>query len=154
MLYEPKACPTLGQTTVIESQSCLNGAVVCIFDQDMSALQARSEIFSSAGWEVNAFSRPDTFLEYARVHFPQVAGVHFGGASGDGLEVAARLGKVSPSTSIIVCLRTHRGAARQMLPDRELINLIAGQYVANSPQLAPQPAVKWRYGGYESNLVN
>ena len=122
----------LGQTTVIESQSCLNEAVVCIFDHDRSALQARSEIFSSAGWEVRPFNDPDTFLEYARVHLPQVAVVDFGGSNADGPKVAARVKEVSPKTSVMVSLKAHRGSAREALPGTELMRMIEREYFDSS----------------------
>ena len=104
-----------------------------MLDNEPSVLRETSKILSSASWEVEPFVDPDTILNYAAKHQP--AAVNFGGSRANGLELAARLRAISPSTSIIISLKTHRSKAHKMLTGTDVLNLIK-QRCAEQPEPA------------------
>src|SRR5262249_18406776 len=108
-----------------------NSIVICLLDDDLSKLEAKNRVLSSAGWQTEPFTDPEAFLLYARTHFPDVAILDFGGPRARGLQVRARLREVSPATWAIVALKPHQNPARDMLSENELIDLIK-QYVETS----------------------
>lgn len=112
-----------------------NFPVVCLLDGDLSALQARTRLLSSAGWRVEPFTDPDPFLEYARIHHPEAAIVRFGGSHANGLEIKARLREVSPVTSVFISLRVHAGQAHRMLSEDALVNLVEQQCIGTASRL-------------------
>jgi FixJ family two-component response regulator len=77
-------------------------STVCLLDDDPSVLKATSRLLSSAGWEVETFTDPHSFLRYAERQLPPVAVIDIWMPRMNGLEVQARLRRVSPSTQIIV----------------------------------------------------
>jgi len=105
---------------------------ICVLDSDPSALRSTSELLSSAGWRVEPFIDRDTILDYAATHQPAAAIVNFGGSRAHGLDIAARLTAISPSTAIIISLKVHGGKAHNMLMGTELVNLIKKQCVEAS----------------------
>jgi DNA-binding NtrC family response regulator len=104
---------------------------ICLLDDDLSQLDAKKRVLSSAGWQTRPFTDPDAFLSYARVHAPDIAVLDFGGPRARGLQIRARLREVSPATRAIIALKPHHNRARDMLCENELINLIK-QYVGTS----------------------
>src|SRR6266576_2410775 len=106
---------------------------VCVLDDDPSQLETTNRVLSLAGWQTRPFTDPDTFLDYARNNSPDIAILDYGGPRARGLQIRARLRELSPATWTIVALKPHQNPARQMLPNRELVDLIK-QYVATTAQ--------------------
>ena len=75
---------------------------VFLLDDDPSILKATSRLLDSVGWKVNAFTDPTTFLEHAAARRPDVAIIDILMPDMNGLEVQARLRRVSPSTRVII----------------------------------------------------
>ena len=75
---------------------------VALLDDDLSVLKATSRLLASAGWEVETFSDPVEFLRHAKSRPPQIVVIDILMPVMDGLEVQARLRKMSPSTRVIV----------------------------------------------------
>jgi FixJ family two-component response regulator len=61
-----------------------------------------ARLFESADLHVKTFNNPETFLDYARTHRPQVALIDVCMPQMSGLEVQSQLRKISPSTRVIV----------------------------------------------------
>jgi two-component system response regulator HydG len=78
------------------------GSKVCLLDDDPSVLKATGRLLSSAGWEVEAFSDPISFLSYAQSESPMVVVLDILMPIMNGLEVQQRLRDLSPSTQVIV----------------------------------------------------
>ena len=75
---------------------------VALLDDDLSVLKATSRLLASAGWDVETFSDPVEFLRHAKSRPPQIVVIDILMPVMDGLEVQARLRKMSPSTRVIV----------------------------------------------------
>ena len=75
---------------------------ICLLDDDASVLKATSRMLSYAGYRVQSFTDPTTFLTYAFDHQPRVAVLDILMPAMNGLEVQRRLRHVSPSTSVII----------------------------------------------------
>jgi FixJ family two-component response regulator len=75
---------------------------VCLLDDDPSILKSTGRLLDSAGWKVEAFTDPVTFLEHAAMHCPNVAVIDIRMPGMNGLEVQTRLQRVSPSTRVII----------------------------------------------------
>lgn len=75
---------------------------ICLLDDDPSVLKATSRLLASAGWEVETFTDPVLFLQYAKTHRPPVAVIDIWMPVMNGLEVQSRLQDSSPSTRVIV----------------------------------------------------
>ena len=73
-----------------------------MLDDDPSVLKGLGRLFSSADLPAETFSDPEEFLRYARTHRPAVAIVDVCMPQMSGLEVQSRLGKISPSTRVII----------------------------------------------------
>ena len=65
-------------------------------------LKAVARLLSSAGWQVEQFSDPEKFLEYAKIHRAPVAVIDVWMPLLNGLEVQSRLREISPSTRVII----------------------------------------------------
>ena len=76
--------------------------VVCLLDDDPSVLKGLGRLFSSADLDAKTFGDPEEFLRYAQTHRPVVALIDVCMPQMSGLEVQSRLGKISPSTRVIV----------------------------------------------------
>lgn len=87
---------------------------VCLLDDDCSVLKATSRLLDSVGWQVNAFTSPNTFLEHAATHRPDLAIIDILMPEMNGLEVQARLRRVSPSTRVIVLTARDDPSVRRM----------------------------------------
>ena len=75
---------------------------VYLLDDDPSILKATSRLLDSHGWKVETFTDPIIFLRQATMHCPDVAVIDILMPDMTGLEVQARLRRVSPSTRVIV----------------------------------------------------
>ena len=80
----------------------LNGNAICLLDDDSSILKSTSRLLASAGWPVQAFLDPHSFLSYAEDHQPRLLLLDMSMPLMHGLEVQERLRKVSPRTQVIV----------------------------------------------------
>jgi FixJ family two-component response regulator len=87
---------------------------VFLLDDDPSVLKATSRLLDSVGWKVNAFTNPNTFLQHAATHCPDVAILDILMPDMNGLEVQARLRLISPSTRVIVLTARDDPSFRQM----------------------------------------
>ena len=79
-----------------------NTDIICLLDDDPSILKAVARLLSSAGWQVEQFSDPEKFLEYAKIHRAPVAVIDVWMPLLNGLEVQSRLSEISPSTRVII----------------------------------------------------
>jgi two-component system response regulator MprA len=75
---------------------------VCLLDDDPSVLKSTSRLLASAGWQVEMFTDPMTFLDFVRDQKPQVAVIDILMPLMNGLEVQKRLRGLSPATRVIV----------------------------------------------------
>jgi len=87
---------------------------VCLLDDDPSILKSTRRLLDSAGWKVEAFTDPITFLEHAAMHRPGVAVIDIRMPDMNGLEVQTRLRRVSSSTRIIVLTSKDDPSVRTM----------------------------------------
>jgi FixJ family two-component response regulator len=87
---------------------------VCLLDDDPSVLRATSRLLDSVGWRVNAFTDPTKFLEHAATHCPDVAIIDILMPDMDGLEVQARLRRVSPATRVVMLTAKDDPSVRRM----------------------------------------
>jgi FixJ family two-component response regulator len=87
---------------------------VFLLDDDPSVLKATSRLLDSVGWKVNAFTDPKTFLEHAAARRPDVAIIDILMPDMNGLEVQARLRRISPSTRVIVLTARDDPSVRRM----------------------------------------
>jgi FixJ family two-component response regulator len=79
-----------------------NAFAVCLLDDDPSVLKGLGRLFSSADLDAKTFDDPKEFLSYAQTHRPAVALIDVCMPQMSGLEVQSRLGKISPSTRVII----------------------------------------------------
>jgi len=87
---------------------------VCLLDDDPSVLRATSRLLDSVGWKVNAFNDPTKFLEHAATHCPDVAIIDILMPDMNGLEVQARLRRVSPATRVVMLTARDDPSVRRM----------------------------------------
>ena len=87
---------------------------VCLLDDDASVLRATSRLLDSAGWKVEVFTDPNTFLEHAAAHCPDLAIIDILMPEMSGLEVQTHLRRISPSTRVIVLTGRDDPSVRRM----------------------------------------
>jgi len=87
---------------------------VCLLDDDPSVLRATCRLLDSVGWKVNAFTDPTKFLEHAATHCPDVAIIDILMPDMNGLEVQARLRRVSPATRVVMLTAKDDPSVRRM----------------------------------------
>jgi FixJ family two-component response regulator len=92
----------------------LNRETVCLLDDDPSVLKSTGRLLDSAGWKVEVFTDPMAFLEHAATHFPGVAIIDILMPDMNGLEVQARLKRISPATRVIVLTARDDPSVRRM----------------------------------------
>jgi len=105
----------------VAANSTRIAAKVCLLDDDPSVLKATGRLLCSAGWDVETFSDPHSFLDFAQRHQPPLAVIDIWMPAMNGLEVQKRLRCVSPATRVVVLTSkddpsiqaeaTHGGAA-------------------------------------------
>jgi two-component system, LuxR family, response regulator FixJ len=96
----------------------LNKGTVYLLDDDSSILKSTGRLLDSAGWRVEAFTDPIAFLDQAAKHCPDVAVIDIIMPQMNGLEVQTRLGRVSPSTRVIVLTAKDDPSVRQIAINR------------------------------------
>jgi FixJ family two-component response regulator len=75
--------------------------VVCVIDDDASVLRATGRLLLSAQWNVELFSDPQAFLDYAQSNRPPVAVIDVDMPVMNGLQVQERLREISPTTCTV-----------------------------------------------------
>lgn len=78
------------------------GNFVCLLDDDSSVLKSMSRLLVSAGWPVQPFLDPHSFLTYAQNNQPRLLVLDMSMPLMHGLEVQERLRQVSHHTQVIV----------------------------------------------------
>ena len=96
----------------------LNKETVYLLDDDFAVLKSTGRLLDSAGWKVEAFTDPITFLEKAAMHCPDVAVIDILMPEMSGLEVQTRLRNVSPATRIIVLTAKDDPSVRRITMDK------------------------------------
>ena len=76
--------------------------VVCLVDDDKSILTAISRLLASDGLAVQAFNEPASFLAHVENHSVPVVILDIWMQQMTGLEVQAKLAKLSPRTRVII----------------------------------------------------
>jgi len=76
--------------------------VICLVDDEPAVLTSVSRLLLSEGLPVKPFREPTEFLAYAQEHPVRVAIVDIWMEHMTGLEVQAKLAKISPGTRVIV----------------------------------------------------
>jgi FixJ family two-component response regulator len=89
-------------------------SAVYLLDDDTSVLKATSRLLDSVGWQVNAFTNPNTFLEHAASHRPDLAIIDILMPEMSGLEVQTRLRRISPCTRVIMLTARDDPSFRRM----------------------------------------
>ena len=74
---------------------------VCVIDDDASVLRATGRLLISAQWNVEMFSDPQEFLDYAQSNRPPVAVIDVDMPVMNGLQVQERLREISPTTCTV-----------------------------------------------------
>lgn len=87
---------------------------VCLLDDDPSVLRATSRLLDSVGWKVNAFTDPAKFLAHAATQCPDVAIIDVLMPEMNGLEVQARLRRISPATRVVMLTAKDDPLVRRM----------------------------------------
>jgi len=87
---------------------------VFLLDDDRSVLKATSRLLDSVGWQVNAFTDPNTFLEHAATDCPDLAIIDILMPEMSGLEVQTHLRRISPGTRVIMLTARDDPAVRRM----------------------------------------
>ena len=90
----------------------VNGAAICLVDDDPSVLRATGRLLASAGCEVRLFTDPNAFLSYAKAEQPRLAILDMLMPLMHGLEVQRRLHDVSPATRVIILTSKDEPAVR------------------------------------------
>jgi len=96
----------------------LNKETVYLLDDDRSILKSTRRLLDSAGWKVEAFTDPIAFLDQAASYCPGIAVIDIIMPEMNGLEVQTRLGRVSPSTRVIVLTAKDDPSVRQIAMNR------------------------------------
>ena len=86
----------------MSNSSSVNGSAICLLDDDPSVLKATGRLLSSAGREVQSFTDPHAFLNYAQTQHPRLAILDMLMPLMHGLDVQRRLQNVSPATRVII----------------------------------------------------
>jgi FixJ family two-component response regulator len=75
---------------------------VCLLDDDPAILKATGRLLDSAGCKVEAFTNPIAFLEHAAMYRPDLAVIDILMPEMNGLEVQARLRRISRATRVVM----------------------------------------------------
>jgi two-component system response regulator FixJ len=76
--------------------------IVCLVDDDEGVLKSICRLLASDGVAVRAFNEPESFLTHVKTHLVPVAVLDIWMEQMTGLEVQAKLSKLSPRTRVIV----------------------------------------------------
>ena len=76
--------------------------IVCLVDDDTAVLTSIGRLLASDGLAVRAFSQPESFLAHVKTHSVPVVILDIWMEQMTGLEVQAKLLKLSPQTRVII----------------------------------------------------
>ena len=76
--------------------------IVCLVDDDPAVIKSVGRLLTSDGFGVRAFSEPSNFLAYVAEHQVPLVILDVWMEEMSGLEVQAKLSKLSPRTQVIV----------------------------------------------------
>ena len=76
--------------------------IVCLVDDDEGVLKSIGRLLASDGLAVRAFNEPENFLAHVKTHSVPVVVLDIWMEQMTGLEVQARLSKLSPTTRVII----------------------------------------------------
>jgi FixJ family two-component response regulator len=79
---------------------------ICLLDDDPCVLKGTGRLLRSAGWEIEAFSDPHSFLHYVQQHQPRLVVIDMWMPLMHGLEVQKNLRQLSSTTKVIVVTAT------------------------------------------------
>ena len=88
--------------------------IVCLVDDEASVLVAIGRLLASDGLSVRSFSDPNIFLAHVETHPVAVAIVDIWMEQMTGLEVQAKLRRLSPQTRVIVMTGHQDPAVEEM----------------------------------------
>ncbi len=87
--------------------------IVCLVDDDLAVLKSIGRLLASDGLTVRAFSQPEAFLEHVKDHAVPVVILDIWMEQMTGLEVQARVAKLSPQTHVIIMTGRQDPGARE-----------------------------------------
>jgi FixJ family two-component response regulator len=90
-----------------------NGSPICLLDDDPSDLKSTGRLLLSAGWSVEPFLDPHSFLSYAKANQPRLLVLDMSMPLMHGLEVQKRLREVSRGTQVIILTAKDDPALRE-----------------------------------------
>ena len=76
--------------------------IVCLVDDDPAVLKSLGRLLASDGFSVHAFNQPKNFLAHVRGHTVPLVILDIWMEQMTGLEVQAKLARISPSTRVII----------------------------------------------------
>ena len=87
--------------------------IVCLVDDDEGVLKSIGRLLASDGVAVRAFNEPENFLAHVKTHSIPVVILDIWMEQMTGLEVQAKLAKLSPATRVIIMTGRKDPAAEQ-----------------------------------------
>ena len=87
--------------------------IVCLVDDDAAVLKSIGRLLASDGLAVRAFSEPESFLAHVKTNSVPVVVLDIWMEQMTGLEVQAKLSKLSPGTRVIIMTGRKDPAAEQ-----------------------------------------
>ena len=91
--------------------------IVCLVDDEASVIAAVGRLLASDGFAVQAFNDPNSFLAHVETHPVALAILDIWMEQMTGLEVQAKLRRMSPQTRVIVMTGHQDSAVEQMALD-------------------------------------
>ena len=89
------------------------GEIVCLVDDDEAVLASIGRLLASDGLGVCSFSDPESFLAHVKMHSVPLAILDIWMERMTGLEVQAKLAKLSPRTRVIIMTGRKDSGAKQ-----------------------------------------
>jgi two-component system, LuxR family, response regulator FixJ len=87
--------------------------IVCLVDDDLAVLKSIGRLLASDGLSVRAFSQPEAFLAHVKDHAVPVVVLDIWMEQMTGLEVQAKVAKLSPQTRVIIMTGRHDPGAHE-----------------------------------------
>ncbi len=84
------------------SNESATAEIVCLVDDDQAVLKSVARLLASDGFQVRSFNEPEKFLDYIQTRPVSIAVLDIWMGQISGLEVQAKLAKLSPQTRVII----------------------------------------------------
>ncbi len=84
------------------SNESATAEIVCLVDDDQAVLKSVARLLASDGFQVRGFNEPEKFLDYIQTRPVSIAVLDIWMGQISGLEVQAKLAKLSPQTRVII----------------------------------------------------